>query len=54
MRVQANRLRKRLSEYYAREGAGHAIHITIPVGQYVPQFQRAAVPESPGIEDGGG
>ncbi len=52
VRVQANRLRKRLSEYYAREGAGHAIHITIPVGQYVPQFQRAAVPENPGIESG--
>lgn len=40
VRVQANRLRKRLSEYYAREGAGHEIHITIPVGQYVPVFQR--------------
>ena len=32
VRVQANRLRKRLGEYYADEGAGHAIHITIPVG----------------------
>jgi hypothetical protein len=40
VRVQANRLRKRLSEYYARDGAAHAIHITIPVGQYVPVFQR--------------
>src|SRR5215472_8410124 len=40
VRVQANRLRKRLSEYYAREGAGHEIQITIPVGQYVPAFQR--------------
>ena len=42
VRVQANRLRKRLSEYYAREGAGHEIHIAIPVGQYVPMFQRVA------------
>jgi hypothetical protein len=40
VRVQANRLRKRLSEYYARDGAAHPIHITIPVGQYVPTFQR--------------
>lgn len=40
VRVQANRLRKRLSEYYAAEGAAHPIHITIPVGQYVPAFQR--------------
>jgi len=42
VRVQANRLRKRLGEYYAAEGSGHAIHITIPVGQYVPSFERVA------------
>jgi hypothetical protein len=42
VRVQANRLRKRLSEYYAGDGAAHAIQITIPVGQYVPFFQRIA------------
>lgn len=48
VRVQANRLRKRLSEYYATEGAGHSIHITIPVGQYVPQFQRVTVSKDPG------
>ena len=40
VRVHANRLRKRLSEYYAAEGASHAMHIVIPVGQYVPLFQR--------------
>src|SRR5215467_13902008 len=40
VRVQANRLRKRLGEYYAGEGAAHALHISIPVGQYVPQFLR--------------
>jgi hypothetical protein len=45
VRVQANRLRKRLGEYYAGEGAGHAIHITIPVGQYVPAFQRVVAVE---------
>jgi hypothetical protein len=38
VRVQANRLRKRLAEYYAREGRNHEFHITIPVGQYVPDF----------------
>ncbi len=48
VRVQANRLRKRLSDYYAAEGAGHGIHITIPVGQYVPAFQRVATPEHAG------
>lgn len=45
VRVQANRLRKRLSEYYTAEGTGHSIRITIPVGQYVPLFQRVATSE---------
>ena len=40
VRVQANRLRKRLAEYYAGEGAGHQLEIAIPVGQYVPEFRR--------------
>lgn len=44
VRVEANRLRKRLSEYYKSEGATHPLHITIPIGQYVPVFQR--MPES--------
>ena len=39
VRVQANRLRKRLSEYYAEEGKSHKVRITIPVGQYVPVFE---------------
>lgn len=42
VRVEANRLRKRLAEYYARQGANHALQITIPVGQYVPQFMPVA------------
>ena len=46
VRVQANRLRKRLAEYYAGEGAGHRLHITIPVGQYVPVFAEAVVHET--------
>jgi hypothetical protein len=41
VRVQANRLRKRLAEYYAGEGATHSLRITIPVGQYVPVFEEA-------------
>jgi hypothetical protein len=48
VRVQANRLRKRLGEYYAAEGAGHPIHIAIPVGQYVPAFQKTAEAEEGG------
>jgi hypothetical protein len=42
VRVQANRLRKRLHEYYASEGAADALRITIPVGQYVPIFEKTA------------
>jgi len=39
VRVEANRLRKRLAEYYASAGASHRLHIAIPVGQYVPEFE---------------
>jgi len=39
VRVQANRLRKHLANYYASEGAGHRMRITIPVGQYAPVFE---------------
>ena len=58
VRVQANRLRKRLAEYYEGQGRDHRVHITIPVGQYVPDFQEQpelqtslaceAIPESSG------
>ena len=46
VRVQANRLRKLLARYYASEGAAHPLQLTIPVGQYVPVFERkpGAVP----------
>jgi hypothetical protein len=43
VRVEANRLRKRLADYYAGEGAGHALRIVIPVGQYVPIFEQNGV-----------
>jgi len=44
VRVEANRLRKRLAEYYKGEGAGHRVHIGIPVGQYVPVFEPVFAP----------
>ncbi len=47
VRVQANRLRKRLAEFYSGEGATHRLRITIPVGQYVPIFQHIAEPVVP-------
>ena len=38
VRVEAHHLRKRLHDYYGGPGAGHAVHIAIPNGQYAPQF----------------
>jgi hypothetical protein len=53
VRVEANRLRKRLATYYAGEGASHRLQITIPLGQYVPEFKMAAQPalEAPAVDD---
>src|ERR1035437_4306089 len=49
VRVEANRLRKRLAEYYAGEGASHRLQITIPVGQYVPEFKRVEPQQEAGM-----
>ncbi len=46
VRVEASRLRKRLREYYATEGAGSAVRLQLPKSGYVPQFvPRQAVEE---------
>jgi hypothetical protein len=50
VRVEANRLRKRLAEYYAGDGASHAMQITIPVGQYVPRFGSKPAPPVPLVQ----
>lgn len=44
VRVEAHRLRKRLTEYYRAEGAHHRLHIVLPSGQYVPQFVPVEAP----------
>ena len=44
VRVEAHRLRKRLREYYEADGAGHAVRIEIPPGQYAPRFMRQRTP----------
>ncbi len=43
VRVEANRLRKRLAAYYAGEGASHRLRISIPLGQYIPRFESAVL-----------
>jgi len=50
VRVEANRLRRRLAEYYQGEGARNPLQITIPVGQYVPRFERNTVLEPQAAE----
>jgi len=53
VRVEANRLRRRLAEYYQGEGARNPLQISIPVGQYVPKFERnAAGSEGPSADSG--
>jgi hypothetical protein len=45
VRVEANRLRKRLAAYYAGDGATNRLRIVIPLGQYVPEFKSAVPPQ---------
>jgi len=40
VRVQANRLRKRLAEYYSNEGGHDPLRIAIPIGQYYSDDSR--------------
>ena len=40
VRRHAHAMRQKLQEYYATEGADHAIRIEMPVGHYVPVFRR--------------
>ena len=39
VRVEVHRLRKRLGDFYAGEGADHRLRIVIPPGSYGPDFQ---------------
>src|SRR5580704_9165994 len=40
VRVEAGRLRKALTCYFAGEGSGLPVSITIPLGSYIPRFSR--------------
>lgn len=40
VRVEAGRLRRALAQYYAGDGAADPVRITMPVGGYVPAFER--------------
>lgn len=43
VRVEASRLRKRLRDYYATEGAGHCVQLQLSKAGYVPQFVPVSV-----------
>jgi hypothetical protein len=46
-RVEAHRLRKRLSEYYETDGKKHVIQLSLPPGSYIPSFtHRGSTPQS--------
>jgi TolB-like protein/tetratricopeptide (TPR) repeat protein len=55
VRVEASRLRNRLELYYAKEGAGDSVLITLPRGTYVPLLtpRPAAVSSSVNLENKG-
>ena len=40
VRVEAGRLRSKLDEYYASDGAADQLRISLPRGSYVPVFER--------------
>jgi hypothetical protein len=52
VRVEASRLRKRLAEYYAAEGANHKLEIRLAKSGYVPQFVPRRAPEDTPVEAG--
>jgi len=44
VRRQAHTLRRKLQEYYERDGANDPVRIELPVGRYVPVFRRVEEP----------
>jgi len=52
-RVETHRLRKRLSEFYERDGKQHLIQVVLPAGSYVPIFvNRPATSRVASLESG--
>jgi len=51
VRIQVQRLRKRLEEYYSDEGREDAVRIVIPSGHYIPEFRTHPEPSPPKKDD---
>ena len=54
IRVQAGRLRAKLSEYYATEGAEDTILVDLPKGTYVLEFHRRTLAETKALPGSNG
>jgi TolB-like protein len=52
VRVQARRLRQKLSEYYITEGLLDPVRITMPVGSYVPVFSTTDLNQRAAFQNG--
>jgi TolB-like protein/tetratricopeptide (TPR) repeat protein len=53
VRIQAGRVRERLSKYYENEGENDALVISMPKGSYEPTFEKKARTQKPSIESDG-
>jgi hypothetical protein len=51
VRRQAHALRRKLQEYYEKDGVNDPIRIDLPVGRYVPVFRRTVPPEEPPVRE---
>jgi len=51
VRIQVQRLRKKLEEYYSDEGGEDPIRIVIPSGHYIPEFRTHPEPSPPKKDD---
>jgi len=51
VRIQVQRLRKRLEEYYSDEGREDPVRIVIPSGHYIPEFRTHPKPSTPKKND---
>jgi len=49
VRVQAGRLRAKLAEYYASEGAGDSLVVELPKGSYALTFHERVAPAAPAV-----
>lgn len=50
VRVEANRLRKKLSEYYVAHGVADGVRIELPAGGYSPAFIHVTSPADPQLD----